>query len=1128
MRWRAVPAVLATVMVWACAPEIPERDAPVERVEAIFDPSTSTIPLPNDAALQDGRLPALEGAGDATAAGQFGAFLTQLSGWLPSTSIEIPFSGALNEETLTEENIRFYRFEGDLEPLEIASIEALDSDGEGPVFVRVTPAEPVVRGEQYAVVVTRDVKGANGEAVSEPPAIFFAASEEPLVDENGEPALDVLNDPENPGQAAQLEGLRQLLAPLFEAAEGEGIARDQVVMAFRWTVSPDPSALFDPVTAQVPLPNTAALDPDGTFPDSAGCFVDENSANGVLDRYLAGLSGWPASTPITLPLSAPIDPADIGEDDVQLYRWLDDGSFERVDDVTVTYLEEQTDRCTGAVSPGYSLVLSPAEPMVDRERYFAFATRAIGGDGQGLLPDVPMFMGMQPYPVVDESGSSLVGSFSDEQAQGMAGIQASISPMMAYLEEELGLTYEDMAAVWGWGTWSDTFVVFDPTVGSIAFPSAFLVDSETGQVNLPVPEDADPLTEGIITLLNQRRGFSTTAPGWIPVDGEVDPSTIDEDAVVMASVAGFSPRVLPQEEYSVSYDPEWGHLVVEPTVPFAEGLQHAGIVTTSMLGTNGRPVQPTAVFALLRSTYPLANEAGESQVYLLDDATAVALEEARTAYSRLFTLAVVLPGGGFEREEIATAWAFTPEDPALLLQQTRARAMAALDARGAVVAERFCDNELPNCNNDPYFEELSADTFAHPTSAGTQVDVSNLEAIYSGGEYDSVLVASPLGDVADPQDASTRVGVTVMLPRAEQDAGDCVAPFDVVISQHGLGGNRWGGALMTANEVAAFPSCKATVAIDLPLHGGRSTAATSLHPAEAIPTSGAGFLTSDLIASKVNFMQASIDLFVLSRLIVGAAGASGLTPLFADTPYSGEELFSGTIGFVGQSLGGIVGVPFVTLEPAVDTAVISASGGRLTWILEGDDAGPSTIGGPILDALAGLGAVPGTFEFIRTMALVQWTADVIDPFAFAPFTTERPRQNLAYDADSDTFGPVTGDLCEDSDECPEGWSCEAVSSDVDRCVELLPANQVMLQMASGDRTVVNRATEALALALGVSLDDTTFEDAPHSFLSTLNPASEGYEAGQCAREQMGAWLASGMSGVAELPASLSASACLAQ
>src|SRR5690554_1664738 len=89
MRWRVVPAMLATMTVWACAPEIPERDAPVERVEAIFNPATSTIPLPNDAALSEGRLPALEGAGEATASGQFAEFLTQLSGWLPSQSIEI-------------------------------------------------------------------------------------------------------------------------------------------------------------------------------------------------------------------------------------------------------------------------------------------------------------------------------------------------------------------------------------------------------------------------------------------------------------------------------------------------------------------------------------------------------------------------------------------------------------------------------------------------------------------------------------------------------------------------------------------------------------------------------------------------------------------------------------------------------------------------------------------------------------------------------------------------------------------------------------------------------------------------------------------------------------------------------
>ncbi|RAL25407.1 hypothetical protein DL240_04130 [Lujinxingia litoralis] len=1118
--------MLATVVVGACAPDIPERDAPEDRVQAIFDPATATIPLPNDAALQEGRLPTLEGTGEASAQGSFGTYLTELSGWMPSTPIEIPFSGALNTETLTDENVLFYRFDGGLEPLAVASVEALEASGEGPVVVRVTPAEPVVRGERYAVIVTKGVEGANGASVIEPLPIFYAASKTPLVDADGEPTLDVLVDPENPGQALQLEGLRQLLAPLFESAEGQGIAREQIAMAFSWTVSSDSVALFDPVSAQVPLPNDAALDPDGSFPDSAGCFVDAQTANGELDRYLAGLSGWPASTPITLPLSKAIDPADIGEDDVQLWRVGDGGVLVRVEDVSVTYVDELSDRCTGETGPGYALVLTPSEPMQDRERYFAFATRSIGGEA-GLLPDLPMFMAMQPYPLVDASGSSLVGSLSDEQAQAIAGIKQSIAPMMAHLEGELGLTYEELAAVWGWGTWDDTFVVFDPNSGSIAFPSAFLVNSESGQIELPVPEGADALTTAIIGVLNQRRGFSTTAPGWIPVDGQVDESTIDAESVVMASVRGFAPRVLPADEYALSYDPQWGHLVVEPQVPLAEELQHAGIVTTAMLGANGRPVQPTAVFALLRSPYPLVDAEGTSLVYLLDDATAGALEVARSAYARLFLLAGALPGGGIDRSEIATAWAFVTEDPVAELQESRAVAMALLDARASVEAVRACDSG-PNCVNDAFFIELESESLPHPTSAGTVVDVSNLEAIYAGGEFDSVVQVDAVGTVIDPPAGTARVGVSVFLPRAVQDAGECQAPFDVVIAQHGLGGNRWSGGLMVANDVAAYPSCKATVAIDLPLHGGRASAATTLHPDEAVSGSGAGFLGADLLTSKVNFAQASLDLFVLARIIAGDGVTSGLEALFADTPYGGEALFGFDVGFVGQSLGGIVGVPFVTLEPTVDTATFSAAGGRLTWILEGDDQGPSTIGGPILDALATLGAVPGTFEFIRTMALVQWTADVVDPVAFAPFTVARPRANLAYDLDSETFGPVTGELCAADDECPSGWQCESVSSDVDRCVEYLPENQVLVQMAQGDRTVVNRATQALARALGVSLEETTFEGAPHSFLSTLNPERPGYAAGQCARAQVAAWLASGMSGVAELPASLSAATCLGQ
>lgn len=1124
---RALPlgAVLGVMVLSGCDPNIPSEGPHPERVEPIFDPATSTIPLPNDLALDSGTLPTLPGAGEESAEGVFLSYLSELTGWLPTTPIEVPFSGPLDEDSLTEESVRLFRFEGE-ELVEISSTLVYDEHESGQSIVRVVPQDVLfAQGERYGVVVTKDVIGANGAAIAEPLAIFFAASRTPLIDSDGNPTLSVLAD--DPAQAQTLEGLRQFLAPFFTALEEreEPIDRNEVAMLFQWTISADPVAVFNPDEGRVPLPNTAALDADGTFPRAGTCFAGQNNANGYFDNYLAQLSGWPDATPITLPLSGPIDESSLGDDVVQLYRRGDSG-WDRVEDVTVVYLTESIDNCTGEVSQAYSLRVVYDE-MDIREEYFAFATRELASaDGRALRPEVAMLMAMQPYPIVDGEGNSLVGSFGAGQAQALAGLQAILAEPMGYLADTQELTYEDLLTVWSWYTWNDTFIVFDPTAGRIPFPNAFL--EEDGTVNLPIPADADPLTAGILQTLNLRRGFSTSAPGWIPVDGTIDESTVGYESVALAPEDGASSRLLRDEDFRIDYDPSWGHIIVEPLVPLQTNKLHAGLVTTAMIGANGRPVQPTPPFVFLRSPHPLANANGESLIYALNDEAAVQLEAARTVYTRLFLLAMIIDGSRFSREQIVTAWAFDTDDPSEQLLRLRAQAMFSLENRSEIRATRPC--EATSCASDSNLVLLTEDSMADPNS-GAMIDMSNVSAIQYVGEFDSIQYDQTTRSLTDNL---IPVGISVFIPRATQSDGQCEAPFDVVIAQHGLGGTRLQSGLAQANELAAFPNCLATVSMDFPLHGGRAASAGGLHPETTPAENGAGFLSPDLLGSKGNFMQGIVDLFILRRIIEGDEGVNGLESLFAAGNGGGlggiipgiigggangpENLFSDQIGYVGVSLGGILGVAFAGLDPGIDTAVINAAGGRLAWILEGDDDGPSTIGTGILAAFASMGLLPGTFPFIQTLSFVQWTADIFDPFTIGPTGANGDRRVLVYDGQD--FGPVTGGACAQSDECPASWRCEQ-----DVCVEYLPPTQYLVQMAQGDRTIVNRSTEALAKALDVSLEDTTF-DAPHSFMNIRNASTPGYDEGLCARLQAASWLGSGLAGMAELLDELRAENCL--
>ncbi len=1089
----AIYVLLTTVAITACDPDIPQRPPAGDRVEAVFNPDTGEIPLPNDAAMQDGRLPALPGAEQGTAEGELSNYMTGLSGWPRTTDIEIPFNGALDENTIDDETVRLYRIDGDdLERAPVADIHYRETgDGAGSML-QVVPAAPPIPGAEFAVAVSDRIADTNGRTISPSPVIFMAASPEPMVDDDGNPTLELFAD--EPETAQTLEQMRLALAPLFEAIEdGVGdddpIDRDDLATLFRWTWIPDETLAFHPDLGEVPLPNTAALDADGTFPDQGVCHADDDSAQGDFDRFLKNLSGWPVETPLTVTLTHPVDDEAIGDDDVQV--WRDDGSgWERIEPIDVTYRDTDIDNCTGEESPAHILDIELGEPMQTHEDYFAFARRdLLSGDGE-LIPEAPMFLAIQPYDLVDDDGTSVVSTLDDATAQALQQVRDGLAPARQFIDEELGIDHTELAGVWSWYTWNDAFAVFDPE-RAIPLPNAALLDDDEETMEIPVPDGADPVTEDLIESLNRRSGFSVSSPGWIPIDGELDPDSINFDTFRMLNLGTVT--FLEEDSLNLSYEAEIDRLVFEPIVPMPERNLHVGALTDQALGINGRPVQPTPAFVFLRSEHPVY-ENGQSTVDVLDDNTAMQLQEAQETFQLLFTIAE--PAIDMERSELATAWGFRTEDPTRSLREYRGLAHHLLDQRSEVRAQRRCevDQNCPGAGDDPDLEEIG-DQLTDPNDAGVSVNMENVRAVHSGGEFASLDVDIMAGELTE---GSERVGLSVYLPEQSQSGGSCTAPYDVAIVQHGFGTDRSRSGLAMANELAAHPGCMATVAMDFPEHGGRTPGASSPHPVTTPQSSGDSFLTTDLPGSKENFVQSAIDLFTLVRIIEGDGADGGLDHLFEDLGEFGP-LFGDPTGYVGASLGGIIGIPFVTLEPAIDTVAVNSAGGRLSWLIEGDDHGLSEIGDPILSHLEQTGDIqPGDPEFADAMAFIQWLADRIDPFAFATTALSEGEETLSYDAGSDEFD--------------DG--------------EPIARPEILMQMAVGDRVIVNRGTESLAHALGLSLDDTTFTDVPHAFIDVIDPDADAFDAGECARQQASAWLSSGGDGSAELPGELSATSCV--
>jgi len=1110
--------VLATGFGVGCQVEVGSDDGPpVDRVQAVFDPEAETIPLPSDLALdEEGTVPDLEGIEGEDANGEFLRWLTTLHGWLPATAIEIPFDGRLDPETVTAENVKLFRFEGEgeFEELEVAEATyeeaqvAVTRNGESRQVdgsrVTIVPAQSLSTHEEYGAVVTKDVMGVrNGErnAVVEPRPIFFAGSNDPLVDEEGNKTIESLPDDET---AQQLEDLRQFLNPVYRAVEDRKI----VAMVTRWSTVRDPQTILDPESGTIPQPNKAATDPDGTPLEAAFDSIDEESAQGHFERYLARLRGWPPTAPIELPIAGEVDAETVDRNTVQLWRFTgeSDPAIEQVELESVDYDAE-----SGRVR------LTPSESLGKRERFLAFATDDIEGPNEWSLKlPAALKMAIQPEPVVEGSGeerTSTVGRLSDEQAKSIDDLRSFLQPAVETLESETDVSRDQLGALWTWETWKDTFAVFDPSTGDIPLPNEFARRGMEGRVSLPTG-GLSGLQQQVVEQLNERRGFSTTAPGWIRFDAPVDQETLTKSNLLFLFNSG-TPRLYDPSRYELDYRPDWSRVITRPTVPWnrdssldptSDDILNLAVLTKDVEDAEGNAVMPSPAFVFLRSPDPLFS-GGSSTVDQLDDSTAQALETARRSFNLLFGLAEAGQVEGVEiedRTEISLAYGFHPENPVQPAQEFRAQAAQKLAQRGSSSVGRACEQN-GNCGSDPNEVDDPGANYQGPDGMGDAVDMSNVRTIQWAAEFDTVDFIQPGGSMGNFSEAAAEpVGASVFVPKDsncpnKNPNANSNEEFRVVIAQHGLGSHRVASGMALANALAG--ECLALVATDFPKHGGRAPGASTLHPETLPPSSGQNFLSVDLNATRSNLLQGIVDLTVLAQIIRDdglerAIDGDSNTDFFAFSADSADP-GDGGIGYVGLSLGGFIGLPAATIDSNITAEVFTATGGGYSDVLT-----DGTLGGGILSALQQAGLEEGSFERFQALAFIQWIAGQVDPLAFAPFLREDPLDTVTFDSSSEEFSKG----------------------------EEMDPNEVLLQMATnpneGDDLVVpNATTRRLADSAGLSLSDSTYR-APHGFLFQTDSSSTDFPAAECAREQAAVWLANGLEGEASFPDRLKPSNCV--
>ena len=566
---------------------------------------------------------------------------------------------------------------------------------------------------------------------------------------------------------------------------------------------------------------------------------------------------------------------------------------------------------------------------------------------------------------------------------------------------------------------------FDPTVGNpseIPLPIDILrssaVDANLG-LNLGIPDDGTDATRSIRTI----RGFSTTGNIIIPFDGQVQGSSVTPQSILMFEGAESATQndftnttiacnitVINPEENGAGGT---STVILQPQLPLRPGRDHFVVVTNQVLAQN-RNIGSPRFAQLTKGTDPLVDGNGISQLFPLTNAQAQQLEPLRAAFQDWWQRAE--DATGRQRSEIPLVFRFGTQNlfPAMgqILQTAAAETQGAKGITNAALAAGnandidnfFTNNGSPDLVNDNanigqiFTGRISPKNFIH-NSANPNIPIQP-----AAGNGIFRLAINPLDGTNFFQGTAIPLAQTGPIPPDPLiSKGDLVVPFiaclpatpkpsplgyPTVIYQHGIDRDKR-DVLRVADEL-----CRqgfAVIAIDLWLHGDLRLF-TDPNP---VPPSGTGFINpGNLRMTRDNIRQSAGNLLYLSAAIAfgkgeldGNAGPE-LAPAF-----SAPNTLSGiTPGYIGHSLGGIVGTVYGASDPFLRRAVLSATGGRLTQLLL-----TSPPRGPVVIAPLGAGGLQqGTQAFPQFFLIAQTVLDDADPLNYAlPLRTGSPLRAAA-------------------------------------------------------------------------------------------------------------------------------------
>lgn len=540
--------------------------------------------------------------------------------------------------------------------------------------------------------------------------------------------------------------------------------------------------------------------------------------------------------------------------------------------------------------------------------------------------------------------------------------------------------------------------------GAVPFPSDLYRDA-SGAIRLgalPIASER-PLHAAMRALLETRDGFCATCNVYFPLDGAIDPTTLPSgaapaatDAALLVDIDPESPergRLLPLRS---EWDAERGRLAIrpQPGIALHRSRRYAAVLTTALRAADGSPLGASESFRVARRRAGAAAEpVARARAVLapaFDELARLGVGRSRIVALAAFTTEDV-------PADVLAARAAVQADPPIEVLIDRRRRGAEIDVLLGIPGE-----DRPGIDVPPASGEAGTHSIVHDQLDEVITGRFFAPRVVSGSGTD---LGTPLRDAQGTLVAGAREAVPFVLTLPRTPAG---TPMPVMVAQHGFGASRVTG-FATANTAAR--AGVAVLAIDAFQHGDRAASAVDARHAirGAVPgPDGLAETTALDVTGRVfgllgaapglelftgyslgAFLQFAADIAAAVRVTRDGQLAAALDA--AGAP--GVAFDAQRIGYIGNSLGAVIGAAVLVAEPDVRFAIQNVAPGSIVETLA-----QSTEFRPLVDSLfLPILGVTGPFDEVHRQLLFdplvdlsRWVLEPIDPLALAPYLLRAP------------------------------------------------------------------------------------------------------------------------------------------